>query len=84
MPQIENEASLCAEFQKWTADQKLPPMSADELIHEDITADQRKYLSAFIIRWEAEMEKQEIEAKFGIECATLEDARAFANDKGPF
>lgn len=50
---IETEATLCAELQKWCTDQNLPQISAEELIHEDLTTDQRQYLAAFIIRWEA-------------------------------
>jgi hypothetical protein len=45
--------ALCEEFQSWCSDQGLPQMSADELIHEDINPDQRRYLSDFIVRWEA-------------------------------
>jgi hypothetical protein len=48
----ETEATLCAEFQAWTDAHGLPAMSAEELLHEDITSEQRKYLTAFINRWE--------------------------------
>jgi hypothetical protein len=55
---METEAQLCAEFQQWCDNQKLPQMSADELLHEDITSEQRKYLTAFIDRWEAMLERE--------------------------
>lgn len=32
--------------------ESLPYLSADELIHEDITQAQRKWLSQFILEWE--------------------------------
>lgn len=49
----DTEASLSAELAAWCSKEKLPYWSADELIHEDITGEQRKYLSAFIVRWNA-------------------------------
>jgi len=48
-----DEEVLYEEFQAWCDIQGLPQMSAEELLHEDITSEQRKYLSDFIHRWEA-------------------------------
>jgi len=47
------EEVLHDEFQTWCDAQGLPEMSAEELLYEDITSEQRKYLSDFIHRWEA-------------------------------
>jgi hypothetical protein len=45
---------LSSSYLAWTTAQKLPDVSADELIlHPDLTPDQRAWISAFIIRWEA-------------------------------
>lgn len=52
MADADNEADLCDEYQKWCEAQGLPLYSADELLHEDITPDQRKWLSDFCLRWE--------------------------------
>ena len=42
-------AFLAAEFQAWLAQQDgLPRMSADSLLHEDVTPDQRLYLHEFV------------------------------------
>ena len=60
------EQSLCAEYEAWCADNKLPHMPADELSEElhyarDLTEDPRKidkitqqlqWLATFIKRWE--------------------------------
>lgn len=40
-------------FQSWTHSQGLPALSADELIHEDLTPYQRRWVSEFILAWEA-------------------------------
>lgn len=49
---METEEALCKEYQDWVDAQGLPQFSADELICEDLTAEQRKYVSEFIERWE--------------------------------
>ncbi len=45
--------ALSCELQAFCSLSGLPMMSADELIHEDVTAEQRHWLSEFILRWEA-------------------------------
>ena len=47
------EEALCDEFQTWCDAQGLPEMSADELLYNDITSEQRSYISDFIHRWDA-------------------------------
>lgn len=44
---------LCDELGKWCMMNNLPPASADELINEDITQEQREYLQDYIKRWDA-------------------------------
>lgn len=39
-------------YLNWCCQQGLGPMSADELMHEDITEAQREWLTAFIKLWE--------------------------------
>ena len=51
---IEAFAKLCREYDTWLAIEGLLPLSADELIHEPLTPQQRGWLSRFIARWEAE------------------------------
>jgi hypothetical protein len=51
----DTEASLCAEYEAWCAANGLPATSADELVHEDISPEQRRYLRDFLLRWEAVM-----------------------------
>lgn len=46
------EQELCREYDAWCAEQKLPHISADELICEDVTDAQRAWLRDFISRWE--------------------------------
>lgn len=50
--------ALVAEYEAWMRQQpealtSLPDTSAEALLHEDITPAQRRWLSDFIIRWEA-------------------------------
>ncbi len=53
---MDTEIGLCQEYQEWCRMNHLPAMSADELVHEDyLTAEHRKYLAAFIERWETVM-----------------------------
>lgn len=59
---VETRDELCAEYQQWCEQQKLPAMSADELIFEKITDAQRAYVSAFVRRWEAMEKREEIES----------------------
>lgn len=44
--------TLVDEYADWVKEQGLPHWSADELLAEDITPDQRNWLNAFMIRWE--------------------------------
>lgn len=48
----DTEESLYIEFGRWCEREHLPDMSADELLHEDITVEQRKWLTDFSQRWE--------------------------------
>jgi hypothetical protein len=61
------EAELCAEFKAWCQRENLPWLSADELILEDITDAQRRYISKFILRWEDMLVDQE--ARYAVEAA---------------
>jgi hypothetical protein len=45
-------AGLNAELMKWCEEQALPLRSAEELVHEDVTPEQRRYLHDFIARRE--------------------------------
>lgn len=47
------EGQLYEEFKSYCEAEKLPWVSADELLHEDLTEDQRKWVSAFVLRWDA-------------------------------
>ncbi len=49
---------LCENYARWVEAQGLPHMSADELICEGVTQDQRLWLSSFIARWEVETKKE--------------------------
>jgi hypothetical protein len=55
----ETMETLCDEYNAWLTAQGLPEMSADELLHEDITKEQRRYVSAFYDRWEAMLKRTE-------------------------
>jgi hypothetical protein len=43
--------ALIDEYATWTRVNDLPPMSADELLYEEISDEQRRWLSDFIRRW---------------------------------
>lgn len=45
------QEKLCSEYRSWCSAQGLPQMSADELLHEDLTDAQRSYVSGFIQKW---------------------------------
>lgn len=50
--------ALIADYEAWLRQQpesltSLHDTSAEALLHEDITPEQRRWLSDFIIRWEA-------------------------------
>jgi len=51
-PQDEREA-LSDELNAYCTSQGLEQRCAMELLHEDITEDQRRWLSDFVHRWEA-------------------------------
>lgn len=44
---------LVNEYQDWVDAQSLPWLSADELIFQELTPDQRAWVSGFIKRWDA-------------------------------
>lgn len=46
-------AELVRHYERWIAAQGLPSRSAEELLHESITPEQRAWLSAFCILWDA-------------------------------
>lgn len=46
------EEKLCEELKNFCEEEKLPHISADELLFEDITNEQRRWLSDFVRRWE--------------------------------
>jgi len=49
----ETEESLCKEWESYCKENKLPFLSADDVIHRDtLTPMQRQYISKFIMRWE--------------------------------
>ena len=43
--------TLTAEYQAYLDKNGLPQLSADELLYEDLTSEQRKYVSEFYDRW---------------------------------
>jgi hypothetical protein len=46
------EIELCLEYQEWCRLQRLPAISADDLLAEPyITVEQSRYLTTFIARW---------------------------------
>lgn len=53
VPAAMRELLLCREFDAYIAEQGLPDMDAEELIHTDLTAEQRSWVSNYISRWEA-------------------------------
>jgi hypothetical protein len=54
---VETKQSLCDEYEAWCTKQGLPHMSADELIYEEVTEEQRTYLAAFSERWNVVMDR---------------------------
>lgn len=52
---------MSIEFVAYCTQQGLPEMSAEELIHEDLTPEQRQWVSDFIVRWNVEVEGQDPE-----------------------
>jgi hypothetical protein len=52
----EIEQQFCDEYQAYLTAQGLPQMSADELLHEELTAEQRHRISDFYARWESILE----------------------------
>jgi hypothetical protein len=60
----ESERDLVCELKMFCEQEKLPHLSACELIHEDLTDEQRRYVSNYIIRWDAmEAAEQRAECK---------------------
>ncbi|AGC36174.1 hypothetical protein B7L88_gp114 [Rhizobium phage RHEph10] len=60
---LETEASLTEELKAWCADQNLEWLEAEELLlNPDLSATQRRYLSSFLLRWEAVMADEDAEA----------------------
>lgn len=47
------DVALSNELERWCASQALPYLSAEELIHENLTDTQRRWVSNFILRWDA-------------------------------
>lgn len=46
--------ALAAEFAEWCADQDMPDVGdALDMLHQDVTPDQRAWLSDFVTRWDA-------------------------------
>jgi hypothetical protein len=48
---MKSEIELCLEYQEWCRANHLPAMSADELVHENVTEIQTRWLRDFIRRW---------------------------------
>lgn len=51
------ERALVREYERFLAKHRLPRMSAEELIHERLTPGQRRWVSDFIMRWDAWMKR---------------------------
>lgn len=51
------EEALVREYERFLAKHGLPRMSAEELIHERLTPGQRRWVSDFIVRWDAWMKR---------------------------
>lgn len=45
--------AMSTHYRRWVGEQNLPDRSAEEMLWEDITAEQRRWLSRFIIAWES-------------------------------
>lgn len=50
------EEAMSAEYVAWIKEQNLPDVCAEELILEDLTSDQRRWVGDFILRWETMQE----------------------------
>lgn len=61
MNTIEHEASLCISLEEFCRFEGLPLRCAMELLHGNITEDQRAWLSKFVVGWEAWEERARIE-----------------------
>ena len=48
---MKSEIELCLEYQEWCRAHRLSPISADELLHEDVTETEARWLRDFIRRW---------------------------------
>lgn len=46
------ENALTDEWKEWCESQGLQCISADEMEHDDLSVEQRRYVSDFIMRWE--------------------------------
>lgn len=57
--QRDTEAALCAEFERYVAEQGLGDRGDAEelLVRTDLTAGQRRWLSEFVLRWDAMLEQ---------------------------
>lgn len=44
--------SLVDEYAEWVEEQGLPLWSADELLAEDVTQEQKDWLEDYLVRWE--------------------------------
>lgn len=55
---LETIDQLTTEYQDWCARNGLPQISADELLHETLTDEQRRYVSEFLIRWDEAAERE--------------------------
>jgi hypothetical protein len=52
--QMDAYDKMTALYEAWICQQGLPLVDAEELIHTDLTPDQRQWVSTFIAKWEAE------------------------------
>lgn len=53
-PTLPTEDSLCAEFEAWTTPLGFTEGDAFDLLHrDDLSPEQRRWLSNFVGRWEA-------------------------------
>ncbi len=66
--------SLIEEYQAELAKRGLPQMSADELLHEELSDEDRSYVSGFFNRWSA-LEEEE-------RCFAEAEREAYAGEAG--
>lgn len=45
--------AMSVHYRRWVGEQNLPDRSAEEMLWEDITPEQRRWLSRFIVAWES-------------------------------